>query len=126
MKLICSVVFAVFIAVLAWAEVPVVLTPTEGPYAVVAVANADADFALARLDLAAPFLVLKEKVRDLDSAAKLLHRSLSYAHRMRVGQCGEWIFFPRIDIASDDSTFKSGCAIKLGTSEVFHWKEVQK
>jgi hypothetical protein len=98
----------------------------ESHFTVVAVASSDADFALARLDLSKPHLVLKEKVPDLDSAAKLLHTSMNYAHRMRVGQYGEWIFFPRIDIATDDSTFKSGCAIKLGTSELFHWKEEQK
>lgn len=102
------------------------LARTESLFTVVVVASSDADSALARLDLAKPCLVLNEKILDLDSAARLLHTSLNYAHRMRVGQHGDWIFFPRIDTASDDSTFKSGCAIKLGTSEVFHWKEDQK
>jgi hypothetical protein len=126
MKPICSLFLAAFIASSAWAEAPIVTAQDKVPFTVVAVQKEDAVYALARLELAKPCLVLKEKVFDLDSAGKLMDTSLSYAHRMRIGRSGEWLFFPRIDIAKDDFTFKSGFAIKLGTSEVFRWGEKQK
>lgn len=96
-------------------------TRIDALFHIVAISEADQQYALAHLQAGPSAILLSENVKDLDQALKLVGQSLNFVPPKRAGQYGDWILFPRLDVAKDDDTFLSGFAIQIGKRVLQRW-----
>lgn len=96
-------------------------TRVDSPFRIISVSEPDQQYALTHLEAGPSAILLAENVNNLDQAVKLVGQSLNFVPPKRAGQYGNWIFFPRLDVAKDDDTFKSGFAVQIGKRTLQRW-----
>jgi len=98
-------------------------TRVDSLFRIISVSEADHQYALTHLEAGPSAIRLAENVKCLNQAVQLVGQSLNFVPPKRAGQYGNWIFFPRLDVAKDDDTFLSGFAVQIGKRTLQRWKQ---
>jgi hypothetical protein len=94
---------------------------TLPPLRIVPITDGQAADILASLRDDFPPVQLPWPVVDMQSAFRAVDTALNYVPPKRVARSGDWFFFPRLDQAGDDGTFRSGFAVRNGGDQLQFW-----
>jgi len=99
----------------------------KDPFKIIEISEVDGDLAILHLDQMPSSIVFPEDIKYVQQAEYLVYQKLNFTSGpKRIGVYKGWILFPRLDVAKDDLSFKSGYAVRIGSRILLHWNTAEQ